>query len=168
MAINCAAQVSNLLESELFGHERGAFSGAVQRKLGKMEFAGNGTVFLDEVGELSLEIQAKFLRVLQEKQFQRVGGLKDIPFNARLLAATNRDIESMVKEGSFREDLYFRLKVFVIHIPPLRDREEEIVPLVEYFVSRMNRELNRNVTRLPIEHIKTLKEYDLAGKRTRA
>ncbi len=112
VAINCAAVVSNLLESELFGHERGAFTGAVQRKPGKLEIAGNGTVFLDEVGELPLEIQAKFLRVLQEKQFQRVGGLKDIPFKARLLVATNRNLEVMVQAGGFREDLYFRLKVF--------------------------------------------------------
>lgn len=163
MAINCAAVVSNLLESELFGHERGAFTGAVQRKLGKLEFAGNGTVFLDEIGELPFEIQAKFLRVLQEKQFQRVGGLKDVSFNARLLAATNRDIESMVKAGSFREDLYFRLKVFVIRIPPLRERPEDIVTLAEYFISQMNRELNRNITRIPMEHIKTLKAYDWPG-----
>jgi two-component system response regulator AtoC len=163
VAINCAAQVSNLLESELFGHERGSFTGAVQRKLGKLEFAGNGTVFLDEVGELPVEIQAKFLRVLQEKQFQRVGGLKDISFSARVLAATNRDIESMVKAGGFREDLYFRLKVFVIRIPPLRERSEDIVPLAEYFISRMNRELNRNITRIPIEYIKTIKAYDWPG-----
>jgi two-component system response regulator AtoC len=163
VAINCAAVVSNLLESELFGHERGAFTGAVQRKPGKLEIAGSGTVFLDEVGELPLEIQAKFLRVLQEKQFQSVGGLKDIPFKARLLAATNRNLESMVQAGSFREDLYFRLKVFVIRIPPLRERPEDIVPLAENFVSRMNRELNRNVTRIPMEYIKTLKAYDWPG-----
>jgi len=163
VAINCAAVVSSLLESELFGHERGAFTGAIQRKLGKLEIAGNGTVFLDEVGELPLEVQAKFLRVLQEKQFQRVGGLKDIPFNARLLVATNRNLESMVQAGSFREDLYFRLKVFVIHIPPLRDRIEDIIPLAENFVSRMNRELNTNVTRIPLEYIKTLTAYDWPG-----
>jgi transcriptional regulator with GAF, ATPase, and Fis domain len=163
VAINCAAQVSNLLESELFGHERGAFTGAVQRKLGKLEFAGNGTVFLDEVGELPLEIQAKFLRVLQEKQFQRVGGLKDIPFNARLLAATNRDMESMVKAGSFREDLYFRLKVFVIHIPPLRERTDDVLPLAENFVTRMNRELNKNIARIPMEYVKTLTTYGWPG-----
>jgi two-component system response regulator AtoC len=155
--------VSNLLESELFGHERGAFTGAVQRKLGKLEFAGNGTVFLDEIGELPLEIQAKFLRVLQEKQFQRVGGLKDVSFNARLLAATNRDIESMVKAGSFREDLHFRLKVFVIRIPPLRERPEDIVVLAENFITRMNRELDRNITRIPMEYVKTLKAYDWPG-----
>ncbi|MFZ0946024.1 MAG: sigma-54 dependent transcriptional regulator, partial [Syntrophobacteraceae bacterium] len=147
VAINCAAVVSNLLESELFGHERGAFTGAVQRKPGKLEIAGSGTVFLDEVGELPLEIQAKFLRVLQEKHFQSVGGLKDIPFKARLLVATNRNLENMVQAGSFREDLYFRLKVFVIHIRPLRERPEDIVPLAENFVSRMNRELDKKVTR---------------------
>ena len=163
VAINCAAVVSNLLESELFGHERGAFTGAVHRKPGKLEIAGNGTVFLDEAGELPLEIQAKFLRVLQEKQFQSVGGLKDIPFKARLLVATNRNLESMVQAGSFREDLYFRLKVFVIHIPPLRERTEDIVPLAENFVSRMNRELDRNVTRIPMEYINTLKAYDWPG-----
>lgn len=163
VAINCAAQVAGLLESELFGHERGAFTGAVQRKLGKLEFAGNGTVFLDEVGELPLEIQAKFLRVLQEKQFQRVGGLKDVYFGARLLAATNRDIEAMVKAGAFREDLYFRLKVFVIRVAPLRERPEDILPLAEYFISRMNRELDRNVTRIPIEHIETIKAYSWPG-----
>jgi two-component system response regulator AtoC len=163
VAINCAAVVSNLLESELFGHERGAFTGAVQRKPGKLEIAGSGTVFLDEVGELPLEIQAIFLRVLQENQFQLVGGLKDIPFKARLLVATNRNLQSMVQAGSFREDLYFRLKVFVIRIPPLRERPEDIVPLAENFVSRMNRELNRNVTRIPMEYIKTLKAHDWPG-----
>jgi two-component system response regulator AtoC len=163
VAINCAAVVSNLLESELFGHERGAFTGAVQRKPGKLEIAGGGTVFLDEVGELPLEIQAKFLRVLQEKQFQRVGGLKDIPFRARLLVATNRNLEAMVQAGGFREDLYFRLKVFVLHIPPLKERPEDIIPLAENFISRMNRELNRNITRIPMQHINTLKAYDWPG-----
>ncbi len=163
VAINCAAIVSNLLESELFGHERGAFTGAVQRKPGKLEIAGGGTVFLDEIGELPLEIQAKFLRVLQEKQFQRVGGLKDISFSARLLVATNRNLESMVQAGTFREDLFFRLKVFVIRTPPLRERPDDIVPLAEHFMSRLNRELKRNVTRIPMEYIKTLKAYDWPG-----
>lgn len=163
VAINCAAVVGNLLESELFGHERGAFTGAVQRKLGKLEIAGAGTVFLDEVADLPMEIQAKFLRVLQEKQFQRVGGLKDISFRARLLVATNRNLESMVQAGGFREDLYFRLKVFVIHTPPLREHPEDIVPLAEHFVSRMNTELKRNVKRIPMEYIKVLKAYDWPG-----
>lgn len=163
VAINCAAIVSTLLESELFGHERGAFTGAIQRKPGKLEIAGNGTVFLDEVGELPLDIQAKFLRVLQEKQFQRVGGLKDIAFKARLLVATNRDLESMCRAGSFREDLYFRLKVFELHICPLRERVEDIIPLAENFVTRMNRELDRNVTRIPMEYINALEAYDWPG-----
>src|SRR5208283_4809619 len=163
VAINCAAVVSNLLESELFGHERGAFTGAIQRKPGKLEIAGGGTVFLDEIGELPLEIQATFLRVLQEKQFQRVGGLKDISFRARLLVATNRNLESMVQAGTFREDLYFRLKVFVIHTPALRERPEDIIPLAEHFMSRLNRELKRNVTRIPMEYIKILKAYDWPG-----
>lgn len=163
VAINCAAIVSNLLESELFGHERGAFTGAIQRKPGKLEIAGSGTLFLDEVGELPLETQAKFLRVLQEKQFQRVGALKDIAFKARLLVATNRDLESMVEAGGFREDLYFRLKVFVIRIPPLRERIEDIVPLAENFISRMNRELDRNVKRIPMEYVRVLTAYDWPG-----
>jgi DNA-binding NtrC family response regulator len=163
VAINCAAVVSNLLESELFGHERGAFTGAIQQKPGKLEIAGGGTVFLDEIGELPLEIQATFLRVLQEKQFQRVGGLKDISFRARLLVATNRNLESMVQAGTFREDLYYRLKVFVIRTPPLRERLEDIIPLAEHFMSRLNRELKRNVTRIPMEYIKTLKAYDWPG-----
>jgi two-component system response regulator AtoC len=163
VAINCAAVVGNLLESELFGHERGAFTGAVQRKLGKFEIAGSGTVFLDEVGELPLEIQAKFLRVIQEKQFQRVGGLKDIALKARLLVATNRNLEDMVQAGAFREDLYFRLKVFVIRTPPLRQRPEDIIPLAEHFISRLNRDLKRKVTRIPIEYLKTLQAYDWPG-----
>ncbi|MGC9196831.1 MAG: sigma-54-dependent transcriptional regulator [Syntrophobacteraceae bacterium] len=163
VAINCAAIVSNLLESELFGHERGAFTGAVQRKPGKLEIAGNGTVFLDEVGELPLEIQAKFLRVLQERQFQRVGGLKDIAFKARLIVATNRNLKSMCQAGSFREDLYFRLKVFELHIRPLRERVEDIITLAENFVSRMNRELDRNVTRIPMEYIHAFQAYDWPG-----
>jgi len=163
VAINCAAVVSNLLESELFGHEKGAFTGAYQRKPGKLEIAGSGTVFLDEIGELPLEIQAKFLRVLQEREFQRVGGVKDIPFHARLLAATNRDIKDMVAKGTFREDLYFRLKVYEIEIPPLRERADDIVLLAEYLICSMNAELNRNVKRIPLEYIEAMKAYDWPG-----
>lgn len=163
MAINCAAVVSNLLESELFGHERGAFTGAVQKKPGKLEMAGAGTVFLDEIGELPLEIQAKFLRVLQERNFQRVGGLKDIQFNARVIAATNRNIEEMVREKLFREDLYFRLKVFIIRVPPLRERLDDVVSLSEYFISRMNPELGRNIKRIPVEHIEAMKSHGWPG-----
>ncbi len=163
VAINCAAVVPSLLESELFGHEKGAFTGAHQRKLGKLELAGTGTVFLDEIGELPLEIQAKFLRVLQEREFQRVGGVKDIPFNARLLAATNRDMGDMVSRGTFREDLYFRLKVYVIHVPPLRERPEDIVHLAEYLVASMNAELNRNIKRIPLDYLDAMKAYGWPG-----
>jgi len=163
VAINCAAIVENLLESELFGYERGAFTGASQRKVGKLEIAGKGTVFLDEIGELPLELQAKLLRVLQEREFQRVGGLKTITMHARIIAATNRNLETMVQEGAFREDLYFRLKVFVIRIPPLRERPEDIIPLTEYFVQVLNQEMGKKVSRIPITHLEALTSYDWPG-----
>lgn len=163
VAINCAAVVGSLLESELFGHERGSFTGALQRKMGKLEIAGSGTIFLDEIAELPMDLQAKLLRVLQEKEFQRVGGLKDIPLKARILAASNRDLEVMVKEGTFREDLYFRLKVFVIRVPSLRERPEDIVPLAEYFILRMNRELNKTIARIPLAYVEHMKSYNWPG-----
>lgn len=163
VAINCAAVVGNLLESELFGHEKGAFTGALQRKMGKLEMAEGGTIFLDEIGELPLDLQAKLLRVLQEKVFQRVGGLRDIPLRARIVAATNRDPEAMAKEGTFREDLYFRLKVFQIHVPPLRERSEDIVPLAEYFISRMNREFSKNIEKIPLAYVEAMKAYEWPG-----
>jgi two-component system response regulator AtoC len=163
VAINCAAIVENLLESELFGHEKGAFTGATQRKVGRLEVAGRGTVFLDEMGEFPLELQSKLLRVLQEREFHRVGGVKTISLNARVIAATNRDMESMVESGSFREDLYFRLKVFFIRIPPLRERVDDIVPLTEYFVHRLNEEMGRKVSRIPKSHLETLRSYDWPG-----
>ena len=163
VAINCAAIVKSLLESELFGHEKGAFTGATQRKVGRFEVAGRGTVFLDEVGEFPLELQSKLLRVLQEREFHRVGGVKTISLNARIIAATNRDMESMVDSGAFREDLYFRLKVFFIRIPPLRERVDDIAPLTEYFVHRLNEEMGRKVSRIPKSHLEALKEYDWPG-----
>ena len=163
VAINCAAIVSNLIESELFGHEKGAFTGAVQRKMGKLELAGNGTIFLDEVAELPLDLQVKFLRVLQEKEFQRVGGLKDIPMKGRVIVATNRDLGGLVEKGLFREDLYFRFKVFTIHVPPLRERPEDIIPLAEYFISQMNRELNKNIERIPNHCLEAMKAYPWPG-----
>lgn len=163
VAINCAAIVENLLESELFGHERGAFTGAAQRKIGKLEIAAKGTVFLDEIGEFPLELQAKLLRVLQEREFQRVGGLKTLSMQARIIAATNRNLEAMVRESAFREDLYFRLKVFVIRIPPLRERVEDIVPLTEYFVHLLNEEMGKRVSRIPKAHLEALKSYDWPG-----
>ena len=163
VAINCAAIVENLLESELFGHEKGAFTGAAHRKIGKLEAAGKGTIFLDEIAELSLDLQAKLLRVLQEREFQRVGGVQTMRLHARVVAATNRDLEAMVEEGTFREDLFFRLKVFVIRIPPLRERPEDIVPLTEYFVHRLNLEMNRKVSLIPNAHLAALKAYDWPG-----
>jgi two-component system, NtrC family, response regulator AtoC len=163
VAINCAAIVENLLESELFGHEKGAFTGATARKLGKLEIAGKGTVFLDEIGEFPLELQAKLLRVLQEREFQRVGGVTTIPVKARIIAATNRNLEVMVEEGAFREDLYFRLKVFVIRIPPLRERVEDILPLAECFIHRQNEEMHKKVSRIPNAYIEAMKGYDWPG-----
>lgn len=136
VAVNCAAIPETLLEAELFGYERGAFTGAVSRKKGVFEVADGGTVFLDEVGDIPLEAQAKLLRVLQEKQIQRLGGLEEIPVNVRIVAATHKDLEEMVSQGKFREDLYYRLNVFPIYIPPLRERREDIIPLAEYFIRR--------------------------------
>ena len=163
MGINCASMLASLLESELFGYEKGAFTGATQKRIGKLEYAGRGTLFLDEISELPLELQAKFLRVLQEREFQRVGGVKSIPFRARVIAATNRNLEELVKEGKFREDLFFRLKVFVIRIPPLRERREDIVPLVEYFINQLNLELHKKVKRIPKTYLDALVEYDWPG-----
>lgn len=163
MAINCAAVVGNLLESELFGHEKGAFTGAEHRKIGILEFAGKGTVFLDEIGEFPLDLQAKLLRVLQEREFRRIGDVRTIPFEARVIAATNRDLEVMVREGSFREDLYFRLKVFVIRVPPLRERIEDIIPLTEYFLNRFNQEMHKPVVRIPQPYVEALKNYAWPG-----
>lgn len=163
VAVNCAAVVGSLLESEFFGYEKGAFTGATQRKMGKLEFAGKGTVLLDEISELSTDLQAKLLRVLQEREYQRVGGLKSIPLQARIIAATNRDLDAMVGEGRFREDLYFRLRVFAIKVPPLRDRPEDIVPLMEYFLTLLNQELNKKVTRVPNAYLQALAAYDWPG-----
>ncbi|MFM8323315.1 MAG: sigma 54-interacting transcriptional regulator, partial [Pirellulaceae bacterium] len=134
VAVNCAALAPTLLESELFGHEKGAFTGASERSIGRFELAEGGTIFLDEIGELPLELQAKLLRVLDGHPFERVGGSKSIQSNARVLAATNRDLEEAVREKDFREDLYFRLRVIELMIPPLRERTQDILPLAEYFL----------------------------------
>lgn len=163
VGINCAAIVGALIESELFGHEKGAFTGAAQKKMGKLELAGAGTVFLDEVAELPLDLQVKFLRVLQEREFQRVGGLKDIPLKGRVIAATNRDLEELAREGRFREDLYFRFKVFTLNVPPLRKRPEDIIPLSEYFIAQMNRELNRSIERIPRQTVELMETYSWPG-----
>jgi transcriptional regulator with GAF, ATPase, and Fis domain len=141
VAINCAALSDQLLESELFGHERGAFTGALQAKTGQIEVAAGGVLFLDEVGELSPAAQAKLLRVLQEREFQRVGGTRTLKADVRVIAATNRDLRGMVQQGTFREDLYYRLDVFGIHIPPLRERKEDLPDLVDAFLGEISRSL---------------------------
>ena len=148
MAINCAALSEQLLESELFGHEKGAFTGATERKRGRLELSDGGTFFLDEVGELKPELQAKLLRVLQERKFERVGGTRTLDCDVRWIAATNRDLRSMIEEGSFREDLYHRLAVFPIKLPPLRERKEDIIPLAKLLLERAARDLKRNLPRL--------------------
>lgn len=149
VAVNCTALTPELLESELFGHERGAFTGAIAQKKGKFELADGGTLFLDEIGDLAPNLQAKLLRVLQEKEFQRVGGVKDIRTDVRILAATNRNLLQAMRKGAFREDLYYRLNVVSITMPPLRDRREDIPLLAHYFVNHYCREVNR--ARLGIE-----------------
>lgn len=141
--INCAAISENLMESELFGYERGAFTGAVVTKPGKFELAHRGTLFLDEVGELPKEMQVKLLRVIQEQEFERVGGLRTIKVDVRLITATNRNLAQDVKNGKFREDLFYRLNVFPIHVPPLRNRKEDILPLAEFFLNKFNKKLGK-------------------------
>ena len=136
VAINCVGLSKELLESELFGHEKGSFTGALQLKKGKMELAHGGTVFLDEVGDISTELQTKLLRFLQEREFERVGGTKPISVDVRIIAATNRDLNNAIREGRFREDLYYRLNVVPLILPPLRERKEDIPGLADYFLKR--------------------------------
>lgn len=143
--INCATLSPNLLESELFGHEKGAFTDAYKQKLGKLELADKGTLFLDEIGTLPLDLQSKLLRVLQEKEFTRVGGTENIKIDARIIAATNTILEKAIEEGKFREDLFYRLNVLPIHLPSLRQRKEDIPPLIEHFLARFNNMKNKNI-----------------------
>ncbi|AVX19519.1 two-component system, NtrC family, response regulator AtoC [Carboxydocella sporoproducens DSM 16521] len=161
--VNCAALPENLLESELFGHERGAFTGAVSKKYGLFELANNGSIFLDEIGEISLPIQAKLLRVLQEKEIQRVGGTESIKIDVRIIAATNKNLERMIKEGSFREDLYFRLNVIPIFLPPLRERKEDIPQLVQYFLNKYSIEFNKKIKGISNDALRILQNYDWPG-----
>jgi DNA-binding NtrC family response regulator len=163
VAVNCSALVPTLLESELFGHEKGAFTGALSRRVGRLELAGEGVMFLDEIGDLPADLQAKLLRVLQEKEFERVGGNVTLPFAAVVLAATHRDLEAMVASGEFREDLYYRLKVVEIAVPPLRERKEDIPHLVAAFLDRYNREFHREVARVPATTLAALQSYDWPG-----
>jgi formate hydrogenlyase transcriptional activator len=161
--LNCAAIPLGLLESELFGHERGAFTGAISRKVGRFEIAHKGTLFLDEVGDIPLELQPKLLRVLQEQEFERLGGTRSIRTDVRLVAATNRDLGRMVEQGTFRADLYYRLNVFPIHIPPLRERRDDIPILVRYFVDKFAKSMNRKITRIPESVMDTLVRYAWPG-----
>ncbi|WP_068769769.1 sigma 54-interacting transcriptional regulator [Termitidicoccus mucosus] len=160
---NCAALPESILESELFGHEKGAFTGAEQTRKGRFEEADGGTIFLDEVGELSLSVQAKLLRVLQERSFERVGGNKTVTVNIRVVAATNRDLAGMVEKGMFRQDLYFRLNVFPILIPPLRDRGSDIITLAEHFVTRFAKAGGKQINRITTPVINMLMNYSWPG-----
>jgi two-component system, NtrC family, response regulator AtoC len=163
IAINCSAIVETLLESELFGHEKGSFTGAVTKKLGKFEQARYGTVFLDEISEMSLNLQAKLLRVLQELEFERVGGKDRIRVNARIIAATNKDLKAMVQEGKFRDDLYYRLNIVSIRIPPLRERREDIPMLVEYLLAKINRDLHKRVIGIADDMMDIFMKYPWPG-----
>jgi DNA-binding NtrC family response regulator len=161
--IDCAALPEELLESELFGHEKGSFTGAYEQKTGQIELADKGTIFLDEIGELSLNIQKKFLRFLQEREILRVGGKHRIKVDVRIIAATNRDLESDIKKGAFREDLFYRLNVVTINIPPLRDRKEDIPLLAGHFLNKFNKANNRAISSLDSEVIRAFMEYDWPG-----
>ncbi|MBI2355465.1 MAG: sigma-54-dependent Fis family transcriptional regulator [Deltaproteobacteria bacterium] len=163
IGINCASIPSTLLESELFGHEKGAFTGAVSRKTGLFEEAHHGTVFLDEIGEMDMAMQAKLLRVLQERTIRRVGGVKDIPIDVRVVAATNRDLRKRIGEGTFREDLFYRLNVFPIHIPPLRERCEDIAALAAFFLDGFSRAFGREFREVTPEAATLMEHYAWPG-----
>jgi two-component system, NtrC family, response regulator AtoC len=161
--VNCAALPAELLESELFGHERGAFTGATAEKPGKFELADQGTIFLDEIGEMAIRLQAKLLQVLQDEEFFRVGGKKSVRVDSRVVVATNRELEREIELGNFREDLYYRLNVVAIRVAPLRERREDILPLVEYFLQKYGRRYKSTVAELPAEVVKAFMEYDWPG-----
>lgn len=163
VAINCSAVVPTLLESELFGHEKGAFTGADRAKTGKLALAGQGTFFLDEIGDMTLELQAKLLRVIQEREFERVGGLQPIPFHARVIAATHRDLKEAVADGTFREDLLYRLAVARLRVPPLRERRGDIRLLVQHLLARIARELDRQVSSVDQAALQKLEAHDWPG-----
>lgn len=163
LAINCAAIPDSLLESELFGHDRGAFTGADRQRIGKFEQAHEGTLFLDEIGDMSLQTQAKVLRLLQEQRFERLGGRQSIQTDVRLIAATNQNLEARVTEGKFRQDLYYRLNGFVIHLPPLRDRKEDIPALADHFRRMANQKLSKDVRSISPETLKLLSDHTWPG-----
>jgi len=163
LPVNCAAIPENLLESELFGHEKGTFTGADNRKIGKFEQCNTGTMFLDEIGDMPLPIQAKWLRVLQDGSFQRLGGKEQIQTDVRIIAATNQDLERLRDNGKFREDLYWRLNVVTINIPPLRERKDDIEKLVKYFISKFNKELGKHIKGASPELIHAFMQYNWPG-----
>ena len=161
--INCAALPPTLIESELFGHEKGSFTGALSRKIGRFELADEGTIFLDEIGDLPLELQAKLLRILQEGEFERLGNTSTIKVNVRVIAATNRDIEKEVADGNFREDLYYRLNVFPLTVPPLRKRKKDLPLLVQTFVSKFCKKLGKNIEMIPKDVMDRIEAYSWPG-----
>jgi formate hydrogenlyase transcriptional activator len=161
--VNCAAIPAELLESELFGHERGAFTGAIAQRIGRFEAANGGTLFLDEIGEMPVHLQAKLLRCVQEQEIERVGGNRTIHIDVRIVAATNRDLKAMVAENQFRPDLYYRLAVFPLNIPPLRERREDIPVLTGYFVQKYSRRIGREIESVPAQSIEALIGYDWPG-----
>jgi transcriptional regulator with GAF, ATPase, and Fis domain len=163
VTLNCAAIPTGLLESELFGYEKGAFTGALSRKIGRFEVAHQGTLFLDEVGDIPLDLQPKLLRALQEKEFERLGGIRTIPIDVRLLAATNRNLAQMMGDKLFRSDLYYRLKVFPITVPPLRDHPEDIPLLARHFVQKYSRQMKRKIETIPPETMRALESWSWPG-----
>lgn len=163
ISVNCAALPADLIESEFFGHEKGAFTGAITQKTGKFELAHKGTLFLDEIGELSVNLQAKLLRVIQDGVFERVGGTKPIRTDVRIIAATNRDLLKMTQEGAFREDLYYRLKIFPIHNPPLRERRRDIPLLAKYFLARTSESCGKKITTIASTSLQLLENYSFPG-----
>ena len=163
MALNCAAIPENLLESELFGHEKGSFTGADRRRIGKFEQCNNGTIMLDEIGDMPLVLQAKILRLLQEQSFERVGGNETVRTDVRVIAASHRDLKALSAEGKFRADLYYRLSVFTIHLPALRERDEDLPMLVKHYLRRFNRELGREVQEIAPEAMDRLRCYSWPG-----
>jgi formate hydrogenlyase transcriptional activator len=161
--LNCAAIPSGLVESELFGHEKGAFTGALMQKRGRFELADHGTLFLDEIGDITMDLQPKLLRALQEREFERLGSTKTIQVDVRLIAATHRDLGSMIRNNQFREDLFYRLRVFPIEIPPLRERREDIQLLVHFFVSRLARRMQKRIRSVPKHAMEALVNADWPG-----
>ena len=161
--VNCTALPENLLESELFGHEKGAFTGAVERKKGRFELADGGTIFLDEIGDFSLNLQVKLLRVIQFKEFERVGGYETIKSNVRIIVATNKNLEEEIKNGLFREDLYYRINVFPIYMPPLRDRKNDVMLLADFFLEKYAHENNKDIKRISTPAIEMLTSYHWPG-----